>query len=168
MATTTAIGANPTRKNGAITVLQGGNVDANRVAENIALTSNSVQKNSNGNIYIASTTGNAKMYSGRAYGVVEASNYVIMTTPFNIAGVADTTLQKSSTFRNTEVNLVETVKISSLTDLAWDASGNQLPVYAFTRTNSTVTMGTDRAAHGSTSRRLTYMQGKANPTSEAF
>lgn len=167
MATATAISGQAVKSKGGITVLQGGNVDSARVSENVTLIS-SLTEAQNGTVYISANSGNSKAYSGRVVGKVEASNFVILTQPFNIAGVADTTLSKSSTFGSKELNAKESEKITSLTDLAWDASGNELPVYTFTRTSTTVSMGTDRAAHVSTSRRITYTTGKPNPISEAF
>ena len=166
MATTTAISANPTRKFGRIAVRRAGNVtDRYNVSDSV----NSHLPHYGAKPVVSSTIGTAKVNSSSSEFGRNDSEFIMhgvgVTT--TIAGVANTAIKGAgSAFARRRVSKSEGRKTTWVGSATWLASGTvELPTYTFTRSQQTLSFGSDDAAtyNASEKMEIAFMTGAANP-----
>lgn len=160
MAQTTVIGGQPTRNNGAC-VLNGNSQDTSRVSENLTLATSAKFTHQNGLPVVSSANGTAKAVSAGTFAETEAGNYIIIGVSANLGGVATTAFNSSKKdVYSRGYHKLEGQKTGWLKTLTIDSTNG----VSYTQSAKTLSFGTDNA----TLKRLTYMDGSPNPTSETL
>jgi hypothetical protein len=162
MASQKAISGNSQPKTG--TTILGGNASSTgSVAVNDLSIRESAVRSRNTDPVVSAYQGNTKAYSSGSFCSIEQSNFVIMGTPFNVAGVSSTVLRSPSNVAGRATHKVTSSKQVTLTGLQW-ASTAGLPTYTLTKSASTITYATDNGNNP----RVTFLYGASNPTSSTI